>query len=177
MKNQSKLVLAAFSLLAFLFAYLPFSKASEANAIVPWIRMQPSALSFNQCRQAMKHDDNYWWANKKCHAKAIRYGVGAVLEPIKANEDSNARRARGDILSFITQYRPQESLYCEKGGYCWPAKKIMLLGSILTGPLSPEKLGDESDDWQAVGSSCEKILSDRTNIIKFGATDMLKGCH
>jgi len=177
MKNQSKLVFETLLSLAFLFGYQPLSNAIEANATVPWIRMQPSDLSFDQCKQAIKHDDNYWWANKKCHAKAIRYGAGVALEPIRANEDSNASRAKGDILSFITQYRPQEGLYCEKGGYCWPAKKIMLLGSIVAGPLSAEKLGDQSDDWQAVGSSCEEILSDRNTIIKFGATDLLKGCH
>ncbi len=164
-------------MLAILFAYQPLSHASDANANAPWIRMQPSDLSFDQCKHAMKHDGNYWWANKKCHARAIRYGAGVVLDPIKANEDSNARRAKGDILFFITQYRPQEDLYCEKGGYCWPAKKIMLIGSILTGPLSDEKLGDESDDWQAVGSSCEELLSDRNIITKFGVTDLLKGCH
>jgi hypothetical protein len=177
MNDQSKLVLVTLLLLAFLFSFLPVSYASDVNANAPWIRMQARDLSYGQCKRAMKHDDNYWWSNKKCHAKAIRYGAGVVLGPIQANEDSNARRAKGDILSFITQYRPQEDLYCEKGGYCWPAKKIMLLGSILTGPFSPEKLGDESDDWQAVGSSCEEILSDRKKIIRFGARNLLEGCH
>ena len=160
-----------------LIVYQPFSFAQDLAAAYPWIKIEPGDLSFDQCKQAMKHDSNFWWSKKKCHSKNIRYAAGVVLEPIKANEDKSVKRYEGDIIYYITQYRPQEKLYCEKGGFCWPSNKILLLGSTLVGPISEYKLGDESDEWQIVGSSCETILADKTQIIKFGASDLLIGCH
>jgi hypothetical protein len=38
-------------------------------------------------------------------------------------------------------------------------------------------VGDESDQWQAVASSCELILADRAKIVEAHAQDMLVGCH
>ena len=57
-----------------------------------------------------------------------------------------------------------------------PAKDVKLLGSILTGPDTGEyKVGDESDLWQGVSTSCELILADRANIIEAKAQEMLQG--
>jgi hypothetical protein len=58
------------------------------------------------------------------------------------------------------------------------SKDIKLLGSVLTGPLNgDQKLGDETDLWQGVGTSCELILADKVNIVKAGAQELFKDCH
>ena len=176
MADKFRLLLTAISVAAILL-YQPSAYSAEPSSDYPWIRTQPSSLTLDQCKLAMKHDSNFWWSNGKCHIKFIRYAAGVAIEPIQAIENPSVGRNRGEILSYITQYRPQEDLYCEKGGYCWPSKNIKLLGSILTGPLSEYKLGDASDNWQSVGSTCELILADQVNIIKFNATELFNRCH
>jgi hypothetical protein len=134
-------------------------------------------LTKAECAAAMRHDSNYSWAHGKCHMKFIRYAAGVVIRDTAANEAPDSIARKGELLTAITQYRPDEGTYCEHGGYCYAAKDVKLLGSVLTGPYSNEKLGDESDLWQGVNTSCELILADSANIINANAQELFTGCH
>jgi hypothetical protein len=84
---------------------------------------------------------------------------------------------KGELFN-ITQYRPREGLYCGHGSYCYPSKDIKLLGSVLTGPYNGnQKMGDETDLWQGVATSCELIIADKVSIIKAGAQKLFEDCH
>jgi hypothetical protein len=109
--------------------------------------------------------------------KFIRYAAGVVLRDTRAQEEPDAIMKKGELFN-ITQFRPKESLYCGHGDYCYPSKDIKLLGSVLTGPYNGNQtMGDETDLWQGVGTSCELIIADKTNITKFGAKTLFKDCH
>jgi hypothetical protein len=152
--------------------------ADEITTKYPWIVKPQTELAKAECTAAMRHDYNYWWARGKCHMKFIRYAWGVAIIDVAAKEDSDSIMKKGELLTAITQYRPDERTYCEHGGYCYPAKDVKLLGSIITGPYNADyKAGDESDLWQGVSTSCELILADRTNIITANAQEMLKDCH
>ena len=146
--------------------------ASSPAANYPWMVKSQTEMTFDECHGAMRHDSNYWWSKGKCHMKFIRYAAGVALRDTPALEDPTSITKKGEILSAITQFRPQENVYCEHGGYCHSAQDVKLLGSVLTGPY-----GDGSDDMQAVGTACELVLADRANILKAGATFLLNGCH
>jgi len=109
--------------------------------------------------------------------KFIRYAEGVVIRDVAAKEDPDSIMKKGELLTAITQYRPDEGTYCEHVGYCYRAKDVKLLGSVLTGPYTNEKVGDETDLWQGVSTSCELILADRINIIKANAQEMFTDCH
>ena len=135
-------------------------------------------LTHAESLAAMRHDSNYWWSQGACHMKFIRYAAGVVLQDTRAEEAPDAVMKKGELLDNMTQYRPKERLYCGHGGYCYPSKDIKLLGSVLTGPYNGDKkLGDESDSWQGVGTSCELILADKANIVKAGAQKLFTDCH
>jgi hypothetical protein len=160
-----KLIFTAFA------AALLVSSSIYANEITikyPWIVKSQTELTKAECTAAMRHDSNYWWARGKCHMKFIRYAAGVVIRDVAAKENSDSIMKKGELLTAITQYRPDEGTYCEHVGYCYPAKDVKLLGSILTGPYTDQKAGDETE---GVGTSCELILADRINIIKANARD------
>jgi hypothetical protein len=109
--------------------------------------------------------------------KFIRYAFGVVIKDVAAKENPDSIMMKGELFTGITQYRPDEGTYCAHGGYCYSAKDVKLLGSILTGPYTDQKAGDETDLWQGVSTSCELILADRINIVKAKAQEMLVDCH
>lgn len=154
------------------------SALSASTVKYPWMVKPQTELTKAECTAAMQHDRNYWWARSKCHMMYIRYAWGVAIRDVAAKESSSSMLKKGELLQAITQYRPDEGTYCEHGGYCYPAKDIKLLGSILTGAYNAGyKAGDETDLWQGVSTSCELILADRKNIIAANAHDMLKDCH
>ena len=142
----------------------------------PWIVKSQTDLSFSECKAAMRHDSNYWWSRGSCHMKFIRYAAGVAIRDAVSDDDTGGL-SKGQLLTAITQYRPTEKLYCEHGGSCFHKKDVKLLGSILTGPYSDYKSGDETDMWQGVSTSCELILADRRNILAASAQELLRGCH
>ena len=149
-----------------------------ATTPLPWMLKPQNELTRAECLAAMRHDSNYWWSHGACHMKFIRYAAGVVLHDTRAQEAPEAIMKKGQLLDNITQYRPREGLYCSHGGYCYPAKDIKLLGSVLTGPYNgDQKLGDASDSWQGVGASCELILADKVNIVNAGAQKLFTDCH
>jgi len=148
----------------------------ELTTKYPWLVKPQGELTYTECATAMNHDSNYWWARGKCHMRFIRYAFGVVIRDVAAQEAPDSIMRKGEIFTGITQYRRDEGTYCAHGGYCYQAKNIKLLGSILTGPYG-DKVGDETDQTQGVETSCELILADRNNIIKAGAEEMLEGCH
>ena len=148
-----------------------------AAKLFPWILKSQDQLTHAECLGAMRHDSNYWWSRGACHMKFIRDAAGVVLRDISAPDNSKDIQKQGELFEGITQYRPKEGLYCGHGAGCYPSKDIKLLGSVLTGPYSDEKAGDETDLWQGVGTSCELILADKAEIIKAGAQKLLKDCH
>jgi hypothetical protein len=164
-------------LLATLAALNTFAYANEITTKYPWMAKSQTELTRAECMAAMRHDSNYWWAHGKCHMKFIRYAFGVAIRDVAAKENSDSIMKKGELLTAITQYRPNEGIYCEHVGYCYPAKDVKLLGSVLTGPYTTEKAGDETDLWQGVHTSCELILADRINIIKANAQEMFKDCH
>ena len=155
--------------------------SADTNTLVaryPWLVKPQTELSFTECKNAKRHDSNYWWSGGKCHMKFIRYAAGVVTEDAPAAEDPSSILKKGELLTAITQYRPSEGLYCEKGGYCYPSKNVRLLGSVRRGPYDTEyKSGDESDLWEGVSSSCELLLKDRSAIVAANAEQLLEGCH
>jgi hypothetical protein len=151
--------------------------ANEIMTKYPWMVKSQTELTKAECTAAMRHDSNYWWAHGKCHMKFIRYAFGVIIRDVAAKENPDAIMKKGELFTSITQYRPDEGTYCGHGGYCYPAKDVKLLGSVLTGPYTTEKAGDETDLWQGVGTSCELILADRVNIIIANAQEMFTGCH
>ncbi len=154
------------------------ARADEITTKYPWIVKPQNELTHAECKAAMRHDANYWWARGACHMKFIRDAWGVVIRDTAANEAPDAIVKKGELLTAITQYRPDEGTYCQHGGSCLPAKDVKLLGSILTGPDTGEyKVGDESDLWQGVSTSCELILADRANIIEAKAQEMLRDCR
>jgi hypothetical protein len=159
-----------------------FGATAYADSITvkfPWIVKSQTDLTGTECAAAMRHDRNYWWAQGKCHTKFIRYAWGVAIRDVAAKEESDAIVRKGELLKDITQYRPNEGTYCEHGGYCYPAKEVRLLGSILAGPYNNDgyKEGDESDLWQRVSTSCELILADSKNIVAANAQEMFKDCR
>ena len=158
-----------------------FVMPAFADAITtryPWIVKPQTELTEAECTAAMQHDYNYWWVHGKCHMRFIRYAWGVATRDVAAKASPNSIMKKGELLKSITQYRPDEGTYCEHGGYCYPAKDVKLLGSVLTGPdTAGYKAGDETDLWQGVSTSCEFILADRTNIIEANAQEMFKDCH
>lgn len=164
---------------AFLAA-LMLSSSAYANEITtkyPWMVKSQTELTKAVCTTAMRHDSNYWWARGKCHMQFIRYAGGVVIKDIAALENPDAIMKKGELF-YITQYRPDEKAYCGHGDYCYPADGVKLLGSILTGPYDANyKTGDETDNYQGVGTSCELILADRINIIQANAQEMFTDCH
>jgi hypothetical protein len=160
-------------------AVLTMAGSAHANEITtkyPWMIKSQTELTKAECTAAMQHDSNYWWAHGKCHMKFIRYAVGVVIKDVVAKENPDTIMKKGELF-HVTQYRPDEGTYCGHGDYCYPAKNIKLLGSVLTGPYSTEKTGDETDLWQGVGAYCELILADRINIIEANAQEMFTDCH
>jgi hypothetical protein len=149
----------------------------EITTRYPWLVKPQTELTHTECAAAMRHDSNYWWAHGKCHMKFIRYAFGVVTKDVAANENPDSIMKKGELFTGITQYRPDEGTYCAHGGYCYSAKDVKLLGSILTGPYTDQKAGDETDLWQGVSTSCELILADRINIVKAKAQEMLVDCH
>ena len=154
-----------------------FAVPNEITTKYPWMVKSQTELTKSECTAAMRHDSNYWWANGKCHMKFIRYAIGIVIKDVAAKENPEAVMKKGDLFTSITQYRPDEGTYCAHGGYCYPAKDVKLLGSVLTGPYTTEKAGDETDLWQGVGTSCELILADRASITEAKAQEIFTGCH
>jgi hypothetical protein len=143
-----------------------------------WMVKSQTELSHAECQSAMRHDSNYWWSAGKCHMKYIRYAWGVATTDVPASEGPVSSLKKGALLRNITQYTPKEDFYCEHGGYCYPAKSIKLLGSIVIGRAgSPYSAGDETELYQDVGTTCELILADREAIIRADARDMLKDCH
>jgi hypothetical protein len=155
--------------------------AAHAGAITakyPWLVKAHTELTKAECAAAKLHDNNYWWAGGSCHMKFIRYAWGVATKDVAAQENPSSVIKKGALLKAITQFRPDEGVYCEHGGYCYPAKNVKLLGSVLTGPYdSGYKSGDSSDSWQGVSSSCELILADRKNILVAKAGEMMRDCH
>jgi hypothetical protein len=151
---------------------------NEMTTRYPWILKSQTELTKAECVAAMRHDRNYWWSRGKCHMKFIRYAWGVVIRDVAAKEAPESIVRKGELVKGITQYRPDEKTYCEHGGYCYPAKDIKLLGSILTEPYgATPKAGDETDLWQGVSTSRELILADRANIINAHAQEMLQDCY
>jgi hypothetical protein len=155
--------------------------SSDTRSLIaryPWLVKPQTDLTFSECKNAKRHDNNYWWSHGQCHMKFIRDAAGVVTDDAAAAEDPASIRKKGELLTAITQYRPNEDVFCEHGGYCYPAKKVRLLGSILTGPYNGAyKSGDETDAWQSVSTSCELILKDYRNIVAANAQVLLEGCH
>lgn len=158
-----------------------FAMPAYADAVTtryPWIVKPQTELTEAECTAAMQHDYNYWWAHGKCHMRFIRYAWGVAIKDVAAKENPDSITKKGELLKFITQYQPAEGTYCEHGGYCYPAKDVKLLGSVLAGPDTGEnKAGGEADPWQGVSTACELIFADRTNIIEANAQEMFKDCH
>jgi hypothetical protein len=181
--SKGRLILNRFSLsLSVAITALAIkAMAADTNTLVakyPWLVKPQTEMSYAECKNASRHDSNYWWSHGKCHMKFIRYAAGVVTEDAPAAEDPTSVLKKGELLTAITQYRPTEGLYCEHGGYCYPSKSVQLLGSVLTGLYDPEyKSGDESDLWQGVGSTCELLLRDRSAIVAANAEQLLHGCH
>ncbi len=144
-----------------------------ATTLFPWVLKAASELTHAECLAAMRHDSSYWWSRGACHMKFIRYAAGVATQ----DSEGDAGLKKGELVDNITQYRPKEGLYCGHGSGCFPSKDIKLLGSVLTGPYSDQKSGDDSDLWQGVGTSCELILADKANIVKAGAQQLMKDCH
>jgi hypothetical protein len=152
--------------------------ANKITTTYPWLVKAQEDLTKAECMAARLHDTNYWWSGNKCHVKSIRYAWGVAIRDAVAQENRDSIVKKGQLLEGITQYRPNEGMYCEHGGGCYPAKDVKLLGSVLTGPYDPDaKPGDDAYQWQAVESSCELILADRTNIVRANAQEMLRGCR
>jgi hypothetical protein len=151
--------------------------ANEITIRFPWMVKSQTELTKPECNAAKRHDSNYWWAHGKCHMKFIRYAFGVSIRDVAANGTAQAIMKKGELFTSITQYRPDEGTYCAHGGFCYPAKDVKLLGSVLIESYTTHKVGDETDLWQGVGTSCELILADRRNIIKANAQEMLDGCH
>jgi hypothetical protein len=168
------------SLMAIFFvsAFVNQANTSQTATKYPWIVKPQEELTKTECKAAMRHDSSYWWAGGKCHMKMIRYAWGVAIRDTAAKENPSSIMKQGALLTAIAQYRENEGTYCEHGGYCYPAKDIKLLGSILTGHYDDSaKPSDDSYSWKAVSASCETILADRKNIIAANAQAMLKDCH
>jgi hypothetical protein len=150
---------------------------AHATTLFPWMLKPQNELTHAECLAATRHDSNYWWSGGTCHMKFIRYAAGVVLRDTGAQEEPDAIMKKGELFN-ITQYRPKEGLYCGHGSYCYPSKDIKLLGSVLTGPYDGnQKMGDETDLWQGVNTSCELIIADKVNIIKAGGQSLFQDCH
>ena len=150
---------------------------ANATTLFPWMLKPQNELTHAECLAAVRHDSNYSWSRGACHMKFIRYAAGVVLRDTRAQEEPDAIMKKGELFN-ITQYRPKEGLYCGHGANCYPSKDIKLLGSVLTGPYNGnQKMGDETDLWQGVDTSCELILADKVNIIKAGAQKLFQDCH
>jgi hypothetical protein len=168
------------SLMAIFFvsAFVNPSSANQTTTKYPWLVKPQEELTKAECKAAKRHDSSYWWSAGKCHTKMIRYAGGVAIRDTAAKENPSSILKQGALLTAITQYRENQGTYCDHGGYCYPAKDIKLLGSILTGPYDENaKPGDDTYSWQGVSASCETILADRKNIIAAKAQEMLKGCR
>lgn len=162
----------------FAIGFVNPASANQTSTKYPWILKPQEELTKEECKAAMRHDSSYWWAGGTCHMKFIRYAGGVAIRDTAAKENPSSILKQGSLLTAITQYRGNEGVYCEHGGYCYPARDIKLLGSILTGKYDDSaKPGDDTYSWQAVSASCETILADQKNIIAAKAQEMLRGCH
>lgn len=150
--------------------------SNSASSEYPWLVKSQQELSFEECKRARRHDTYYWWARGQCHLREIRYAAGIVTEDTVALEDSSALLRKGEVVTAITQFHPTKAVYCMHVGYCYPAQSIRLLGSMTTGPDS-YRMGDETDLWERVGSTCELRLKDRAAIISANAGFLLEGCR
>lgn len=154
------------------------AQAVDVTTRYPWIGKSASRLTQAQCKAAMRHDGSYWWSGGKCHRKFVRYGWGIATREVAAKQNPAAMLNQGDLLMAITQYWPGEGTYCEKGGYCYPAKDIKLLGStIIRRNLHAPATAEDTEAMHEVTSSCELMLADRKAIHAANAQDMLEGCR
>ena len=143
----------------------------------PWMVKSQTELTHAECLAAMRHDANFWWSRGKCHMKFIRYAMGVATRDVPAKESPDSVLKKGALLTAITQYRPNEDAFCEHGGYCYPAKSVKLLGSVLLGRSDDTYSNGDTDSIQSVGTTCELIVADRKAIIEANAQSMFTDCR